>query len=81
MICALYDLVILALRRIFNTDDEMNNHGDSRALRRIKNTANQRKRRQDPARREEEQVADTARRRIAREEPGRREAEQVVNTA
>ena len=48
----------------------MNHHGDSRALRRIKNAANQRKRRQDPARREEEQVADTARRRIAREEPG-----------
>ncbi len=32
----LYDLVILALRPIFNTDNEMNNHGDSRALRRIK---------------------------------------------
>ncbi len=38
----------------------MNHHGDSRALRRIKNAANQRKRRQDPERREEEQVADTA---------------------
>ena len=34
---------------------------DSRALRCIKNTANQRKRRQDPARREAEHVADTAR--------------------
>ncbi len=38
----------------------MNHCGDSRELRRIKNAANQRKRRQDPARREEEQVADTA---------------------
>ncbi len=38
----------------------MNHHGDSRALRRIKNAANQRKRRQDPARREAKQVADTA---------------------
>jgi hypothetical protein len=37
----------------------MNHHGDSRALRHIKNTANQRKRCQDPARREAEQVADT----------------------
>jgi hypothetical protein len=59
----------------------MNNHGDSRALRRIKNAANQRKWRQDPARREEQQVADIARRRIAREQPGRREEEQVANTA
>jgi hypothetical protein len=40
--------------------NEMNHHGDSRALRRIKNAANQRKRRQDPARRETEQEADTA---------------------
>ena len=55
----LYDLVILALRPIINTDNEMNNHGDSRALRRIKNAANQRKRRQDPARREAEHVAVT----------------------
>jgi hypothetical protein len=69
------------LLRINNTDNEMNNHGDSRALRRIKNTVNQRKRRQDPARREEEQVAHTAQWRIAREEPGRREEEQVANTA
>ncbi len=38
----------------------MNHHGDSRALRRIKNAANQRKICQDSARREEEQVADTA---------------------
>ncbi len=38
----------------------MNHHGDSRALRRIKNAANQRKRRQDPARREAEQVVNTA---------------------
>ncbi len=36
----------------------MNHHGDSRASWRIKNAANQRKRRQDPARREAEQVAD-----------------------
>jgi hypothetical protein len=35
--------------------NEMNHHGDFRALRRIKNAANQRKRRQDLARREEEQ--------------------------
>ncbi len=49
----------------------MNHHGDSRELRRIKNAANQRKRRQDPARREAEQVADTARRRTRRcEQPG-----------
>ena len=40
--------------------NEMNHHGDSRALRRTKNAAYQRKRRQDPARREAEQVADTA---------------------
>ncbi len=72
----------------------MNHHGDSRALRRIKNAANQRerhqdpakreaeqKRCQDPAKREAEQVADTARRRIAREEPGRRKEEQEANTA
>ena len=38
----------------------MSPHGDSRALRRIKDADNKRKRRQDPARREEEQVADTA---------------------
>ncbi len=38
----------------------MKHHGDSRALRRVKNVANQRRRRQDPARREAEQVADTA---------------------
>ena len=44
----------MVIRRIKNTDNEMNNHGDSRALRRIKNAANQRKRRQDPARTEEE---------------------------
>ncbi len=61
--------------------NEMNHHGDSRALRRIKNAANQRKRHPDPARREAEQVADTAWRHIAREEPGRREEEQVANTA
>ena len=71
----------ISLRRINNTDNEMNNHGDSRALRRMKNSANQRKRRYDPAIREEEQVANTARRRIAREKPGRREAEQGANTA
>ena len=39
-------------------------------MRRIKNAANQRKRRQDPARREEEQVVNTARRRTRREQPG-----------
>ena len=38
----------------------MNHHGYSRALRRIQNAANQRKRRQDPAIREAENVADTA---------------------
>ena len=59
----------------------MNHHGDSRALRCIKNAVNQRKRRQDPARREAEKVADTAQWRIAREELGRREEEQVANTA
>jgi hypothetical protein len=53
----------------------MNHHGDSRALRHIKNAANQRKRRQDPARREEEQVADTAQWCIAIEQPGRRDEE------
>ena len=53
----------------------MSPHGDSRALRRIKDAANKRKRRQDPARREEGQVADRARRRIAREQPGRRDEE------
>ncbi len=53
----------------------MNHHGDFRALRHIKNTANQKKRHQDPARREKEQVADTARRCIAREQPGRRDEE------
>ena len=42
-----------------NTDNDMNNHGDSRALRRMKNSANQRKRHYDPAIREEEQVANT----------------------
>jgi serine/threonine protein phosphatase PrpC len=50
----------ISLQCINYTDNEMNNHGDSRALWRIKNTAKQRKRRQDPARREEEQVANTA---------------------
>ncbi len=40
--------------------NEMNHHGDSKALRRIKNAANQRKRCQDPARREAEQVVNTA---------------------
>jgi len=59
----------------------MNYRGDSRALRCIKNAANQRKRHQDPARREAEHVADTARRRIAREQPGRREEEQEADTA
>ena len=62
-----------SLQHIKNANNEMNHHGNSRALRRIKNAANQRKRRQDPARREEEQVANTAQRRIAREQPGRRE--------
>jgi hypothetical protein len=61
--------------------NEMNHHGDSRALRYIKNAANQRKRRQDPARREAENVADTARWCVAREQPGRREEEQEANTA
>jgi hypothetical protein len=75
----LYDILNIAsdsrsLWHIKNTNNEMNHHGNSRALRRIKNAANQRKRRQDPARREEEQVADTARRRIAREQPGLRMA-------
>ena len=59
----------------------MNHHGDSRALRCIKNAANQRKRRQDPARREAENVADTARQHIAREQTGRREEELEANTA
>ena len=59
----------------------MNHHGDSRSLRCIKNADNQRKRRQDLARREAENVADTARRRIAREQPGRREEEQEADTA
>ncbi len=59
----------------------MSPHGDSRALRRIKDADNKRKRRQDPARREEEQVANTAQWRIARERPGRREEEQVADTA
>ena len=49
----------------------MNHHGDSIALRRIKNADNQRKRRQDLARREEEQVANTATWRTRRrEQPG-----------
>ena len=39
---------------------EMNHHGESRALWCIKNAANQRKRCQDPERREAEQVANTA---------------------
>jgi hypothetical protein len=47
----------------------MNNHGDSSALRHIKNAANQRKIRQDPARREAEQVVNTARLRTRREQP------------
>ncbi len=38
----------------------MNHLGDSRALWCMKNAANQRKRLQDPARREAENVADTA---------------------
>jgi len=59
----------------------MNHHGDSRALRCIKNAANQKKRRQDPARREAENAADTARWRIAREQPGRREEEQEADTS
>ncbi len=45
----------ISLRRINNTDNEMNNHGDSRPLRRMKNSANQSKRCYDPAIREEEQ--------------------------
>ena len=49
----------------------MNHHGDSRALRRIKNAANQTKRRQDPARREAEQVVNTAQWHTRRcEQPG-----------
>jgi hypothetical protein len=55
-----------SLRHIKNANNEMNHHGNSRALRWIKNAAYQRKRRLDPARREEEQVANTAQRRIAR---------------
>ncbi len=55
---------------------EMNHHGVSRALRCIKNAANQRKRRQDPERREAEQVANTARRHTRRrEQPERRDEE------
>ncbi len=59
--CWFVDIVDL-LQKWYPTinHNEMNHHGDSRALRRIKNAANQRKRRQDPARREAEQVADTA---------------------
>jgi len=48
--------------------NEMNRHGDSIALRCIKNADNQRKRRQKLARREEEQVANTAQRRTRRRE-------------
>jgi len=48
--------------------NEMNRHGDSIALWRIKNADNQRKRRQDLARREEEQVANTAQWRTRRRE-------------
>ncbi len=81
--CWFVDIVDL-LQKWYPTinHNEMNNHGDSRALQCIKNAANQRKRRQDPARREVEQVVNTARRRTKRrQDPARREAEQVVNTA
>ena len=74
----------ISFRRINNTDNEMNNHGDSRAIRKeeqVANTARRRIAREEPGRREEEQVADTARRGIAREQPGIREEEQVANTA
>ena len=74
--CWFVDIVDL-LQKWYPTinHNEMNHHGDSRALRCIKNAANQRKRRRDHARREAENVADTARRRIAREQPGRRDEE------
>ncbi len=78
-----FDDTVGLLQKWYQTinHNEMNHHGDSRALQRMKNAANQRKRCQDPTRREAEQVADTARQHIAREEPGRREEEQEANTA
>jgi hypothetical protein len=48
-----YDILNIANNGAIN-HNEMNHHGDSRALQRIKNAANQRKRHQDPARREAE---------------------------
>ncbi len=81
--CWFVDIVDLLQKWYPTTNhNEMNNNGDSRALRRIKNADNQRKRCQDPARREAEQVVNTAWRGTKRhQDPARREAEQVVNTA
>ncbi len=61
--------------------NEMNHHGDSRALQRIKNAANQRKRCQDPARREAERIKNAANQRKRCQDPARIEAEQVADTA
>ncbi len=72
----------------------MNPHGDPRALQRIKDAANKRKRRQNTEYRRQDTAQWRARleqpgvlehkaiqRATAREEPGRRDEEQVANTA
>jgi hypothetical protein len=59
----------------------MNPHGDSRALRHIKDAANERKRRQDAEYRTQEQLANRNAQAIACRDPARREEEQVANTA
>jgi hypothetical protein len=84
MLCCWFVDIVELLQKWYPTinHSEMDIHGDSRALWRIKNAANQRKICQDPARRKAKQVVNTAQWCIKRcQDPARREAEQVVNTA